>query len=237
MLKRLVVQIVAVIAQVSKLGSHDWHRVFHIPLMWKDSSTSTVRPPTSHCHNFGSTWLLRKVISWRYNFPSDTPGAAKITSQYCEITTPGTFGNIYHFCITLSWDPSFPHNFPYVLDVLYCTSSCQKASNKYALLVPSFKIINSNQQRTSNTCTFLLDNHQQPNDDGKGPISRTASLIYDTSRILTYSGLPYLINHFKEFGKSPGISLKIHRSNTFTSTIGQSPLHSIALNESPIPYY
>ena len=117
MLKRLVVLIVVVIAQVSKLGTHDWHRVVHIPLMRKDPSTSTARSPTSRCRNFGSTWLLRKVISRRYNFPSNTPGAVRITSQYREITTPGTFGNIYHFGITLSWDPSFPYNFPYVVPV------------------------------------------------------------------------------------------------------------------------
>jgi hypothetical protein len=54
-------------------------------------------PPTSHRRNRCSAWLLRKVISRRYNFPSNTPGAAKITSQYREITTPGTFGNIYNF--------------------------------------------------------------------------------------------------------------------------------------------
>ncbi len=119
MLKHLIVQIVVVIAQVSSIGTHDWHRVVHIPLsMLKDSSTSsTACPPTSHRRNRCSTWLLRKVISRRYNFPSNTPGAAKITRRYGEITTPGTFGNIYHFGITLSWDPSFPYNFPYVLPV------------------------------------------------------------------------------------------------------------------------
>ena len=84
--------------------------------MWKDSSTSIAHPPTSHHHYRCSTWLLRKVISWRYNFPSNTPGAAKMTSHYWEIITPGTFGNICHFGITLSWDPSFPHTFPEVLE-------------------------------------------------------------------------------------------------------------------------
>jgi hypothetical protein len=63
---------------------------------------------------------IRKVISRRYgyNFPSNPPVAAKITSGYREIATPGTLGNLaYRFGITLSWDPSFPYNFPYVLAV------------------------------------------------------------------------------------------------------------------------
>jgi hypothetical protein len=60
------------------------------------------------------------------------------------------------------------------------------------------------------TCPhFLLDNHQQPNNDSNGPISHTATLIDDTSIIITYSNLPYFIHHFQGFGKPLGISLNL----------------------------
>jgi hypothetical protein len=81
---------------------------------------------------------------------------------------------------------------------------------------------------------FILDNHQQPNDDVNGPIPHTASLIDDISIINTYSNLPYSIHHSQGFGKPLGISLNLHITQILTSRTtsnGQQPLTHLSSHD------
>jgi hypothetical protein len=107
MLKCLIGQIVVVFAQASKLGTHDWNRVVHISLI-----VPRVLLLTSHRYCC-PTWLLWKVICYILGgiiFQVVLPVLPKLLVHIAR--------SLHRLGVTLSWDPSFPYNFPDVLEVV-----------------------------------------------------------------------------------------------------------------------
>ena len=65
---------------------------------------------------------------------------------------------------------------------------------------------------------------QGPNDDNKGSVAATKSIVDDTGICLTYIDLPWFLREFQTLGKPLGIALNLLKTVIITSITGTSPL-------------
>ena len=72
--------------------------------------------------------------------------------------------------------------------------------------------------------TRRKNTNQGPNDDGKGSVAATKSIVDDTGVCLTYVDLPWFLKEFQRLGKPLGIALNLLKTIIITSITGTSPL-------------